>query len=130
MTKAVYSGVIVAESDDVRTVQGIPYFPRASVDTEVLVVYPGTRSHLDEFIEAARTTDQAQVASVPFPILLDEDFGATEFFNIRSHLAHPSTFILDKSGNVRLAYVGADMTADRPSIKAMLAVLREANSPG
>ena len=42
MTKAVYSGVIVAESDDVKTVQGIPYFPRASVDTEVLVESPTT----------------------------------------------------------------------------------------
>lgn len=96
-------------------------------DTEVLVVYPGTRSHLDEFIDAARTTGKKQVDAVPFPILLDEDFGATEYFKIRSNLAHPSTFIIDKAGNVRLAYVGADMTADRPSIRAMLKVLQSAN---
>jgi peroxiredoxin len=98
-----------------------------SEDAEILVVYPGTRERLDEFMIAARTTDKKQVDAVPFPILLDEDFGGTEFFKIRSNLAHPSTFIIDKKGNVRLAYVGADMTADRPSVSAMLGVLKAAN---
>ena len=97
-------------------------------DTEVLVVYPGARDHIDEFIQAAKTTDKQQVDSVPFPIVLDEDFGATSFFNIRSNLAHPSTFIIDKQGNVLLAYVGADMTADRPSVNAILQVVSSANS--
>ncbi|MEM8678773.1 MAG: redoxin domain-containing protein [Planctomycetota bacterium] len=96
------------------------------VDAEVLVVYPGARDHLDEFIEAAKTSDKAQVDAVPFPIVLDEEFGATDFFRIRSNLAHPSTFIIDKQGNVKLAYVGADMTADRPSVDAMLGVLQSA----
>ena len=98
-------------------------------DTEVLVVYPGARDHIDEFIQAAKTTDKQQVESVPFPIVLDEDFGATSFFNIRSNLAHPSTFIIDKQGNVLLAYVGADMTADRPSVSAILQVVQSANNP-
>ena len=97
------------------------------VDTEVLVVYPGRRDHIDQFITAAKTTDKAQVDSVPFPIVLDEDFGATDFFKIRSNLAHPSTFIIDTKGNVLLAYVGADMTADRPSVNAMLQIVQSAN---
>lgn len=96
-------------------------------NAEVLVVYPGTRDHLDEFIEAAKTTDKRQVSSVPFPIVLDEEFGATDFFQIRSNHAHPSTFIIDTQGNVVLAYVGADMTADRPSVAAMLRILDDAN---
>jgi peroxiredoxin len=96
-------------------------------DAEVLVVYPGTRDHLEEFIDAARTSGKKQVDAVPFPILLDEDFAATNFFKIRSSLAIPSTFIIDKSGNVRLAHVSADMTADRPSVQAMLGVLESAN---
>lgn len=94
------------------------------LDTEVLVVYPGARDHLDEFVDAART-QEANVDDVPFPIVLDEDFSATSFFNIRSNLAHPSTFIIDKSGNVKLGYVGEDMTSDRPSISAMLKVLEK-----
>ena len=95
----------------------------AELDTEILVVYPGTRDHLDEFIAAAKKSEKAEVDSVPFPLLLDEDLKAVGYFNISSNLAHPSTFIIDKRGNVRLAYVGADMTADRPSVASMLKVL-------
>ena len=72
-------------------------------------------------------TDKRQVDEVPFPLLLDEDLKAVSFFNIASNLAHPSTFIIDKQGNIRLAYVGADMTADRPSVSAILGVLSTAN---
>lgn len=97
------------------------------LDTQVLVVYPGSREHLDEFVKAAKVTEKAEVDAVPFPILLDEDLSATGFFRIQSNLAHPSTFIIDKQGNVRLAYVGADMTADRPSVNAILETIREAN---
>ena len=98
------------------------------LDTKVLVVYPGARDHLEEFIEAAKTTEKKQVSLVPFPLLLDEKLEAVKFFNISSNLAHPSTFIIDKQGNVKLAYVGADMTADRPSISAMLNILSEAEA--
>lgn len=96
------------------------------LDTIVLVVYPGERDHLDEFIEAAKTTEKKQVSEIPFPLVLDEKLEAVKFFNISSNLAHPSTFIIDKQGNVKLAYVGADMTADRPSIAAMLKILSDA----
>jgi len=98
-----------------------------ALDTEVLVVYPGARDHLDEFIEAAKKTEKKEVDEVPFPLVLDEDLSAVGFFNINSNLAHPSTFIIDKQGNVRLAYVGEDMSADRPSVAAMLEVLQKAN---
>ena len=49
---------------------------------------------------------------------------------IRADLALPSTYILDRDGKVRLAYVGATLT-DRPSVKAMLDQLdRLAVPPG
>ena len=89
-------------------------------DCEVIVVYPGSRDHLDEFVEAALKTEKAQVDQVPFPIVLDADFTATKYFEIESKLAHPSTYLIDKQGGVQFAYVGNDMSADRPSIKAML----------
>jgi peroxiredoxin len=89
-------------------------------DCEVIVVYPGADDHLDEFIEAALKTEKEQVDEVPFPIVLDKDFKATDFFDIHSMHAHPSTYLIDKQGNVKFAYVGADMTADRPSVKALL----------
>ena len=49
---------------------------------------------------------------------------AVGFFDIRSNLAHPSTYVIDKQGNVQLAYVGADMSADRPSVNALLDTIR------
>ncbi|MEM6468522.1 MAG: redoxin domain-containing protein [Planctomycetota bacterium] len=97
----------------------------SALDAEVLVVYPGSRDHLDEFIAAATGKEKADVENVPFPLVLDEDLSAVGYFKIASNLAHPSTFIIDKRGNVRLAYVGTDMTADRPSIESMLSVLRD-----
>lgn len=98
-----------------------------ALDTEILVVYPGKRDHLDEFIKTALTIEKKQVDKVPFPVVLDEDFKATDFFDIHSMHAHPSTFVIDKSGSVQLAYVGADMTADRPSVKAILDKLELVN---
>lgn len=92
-------------------------------DCEIIVVYPGPEDHLDEFVEAARTHEKKQVDRVPFPIVLDKEFVATDFFDIHSMHAHPSTYLIDKNGSVKFAYVGADMTADRPSIKALLARL-------
>ena len=89
-------------------------------DCEVIVVYPGAGDHLEEFVDAALNTEKTQVDKVPFPIVLDKDFEATNYFDIHSKLAHPSTYLIDKKGNVQFAYVGNDMTADRPSIKAML----------
>jgi peroxiredoxin len=86
-------------------------------NTEVVVVYPGPTEHLQEYISVSRT--QAGNLPVPFPILLDEKFAAVDRLGIRGDLAKPSTYILDKEGEVRFAYVGAT-TADRPSLKAIL----------
>ena len=94
-------------------------------DCEVIVVYPGPRDHLDEFVEAALKTEKQQLDRVPFPIVLDPEFSATEYFGIRSKLAHPSTYLIDKEGGVQFAYVGTDMTADRPSISALIKKLDE-----
>ena len=92
-------------------------------DCEVIVVYPGPEDHIEEFVEAARTHEKEQVDKVPFPIVLDKNFAAVRYFGIQSMHAHPSTYLIDKNGAVKFAYVGADMTADRPSVKAILARL-------
>jgi len=42
MARAVLSGVVVAESDDVRVVEGMTYFPKDSVKLEALVDSPTT----------------------------------------------------------------------------------------
>jgi peroxiredoxin/DNA-directed RNA polymerase subunit RPC12/RpoP len=88
-----------------------------SRDAEVLVVYPGPRRRVAEFIDAVRAN--ASGASVPFPVLLDEDSRVVKRLGIEADLARPSTYILDKAGQVRFAYVGS-APADRPSVKALL----------
>lgn len=94
----------------------------ASRDAEILLVYPGGSEHLGEFIDAAKVTEKKEVDQIPFPILLDSDLTAVNFLQIAAELAYPSTYILDKEGNVRFAYVGEEIN-DRPSVKAMLAQL-------
>jgi len=94
-------------------------------DCEIIVVYPGPTEHLEEFVEAALKTEKKQVDKLPFPIVLDQEFQATNYFEIYSKHAHPSTYLIDKNGGVQFAYVGSDMTADRPSVKALIKKLDE-----
>jgi peroxiredoxin len=94
---------------------------------ELLVVFPGPKEHLGAFTRSARS--QAESAAVPFRLLLDPDFKAVDQLGIRAELAKPSTYILDKQGQVRFAYVGASLS-DRPSLKAMLGQLDQINAGG
>jgi peroxiredoxin len=103
-----------------RLISNYPEFVKR--DTEVLVVFPGPKDHLQDFLQASRV--QVGNAKVPFPILLDEDFRAVDQLGIRGDLAKPATYIVDKEGQVRFAYVGST-TADRPSLKALLRHLDE-----
>lgn len=91
-------------------------------ECEVLIVFPGPKDHLVDFVQAAQS--YADGKKLPFPLLLDENFSAVDKLGIRGELAKPSTYILDKKGRIRFAYVGASLT-DRPSLKAMLRELDE-----
>lgn len=94
-------------------------------DAEILMVFPGPTEHVDEFIRSAART--AESDKLPFTILLDKDFQAVDKLHIRSDLAKPSTYILDKHGKIRYAYVGATRT-DRPSIDDLLKQLDAINA--
>lgn len=87
---------------------------------EVLVVFPV--SQLAEKVDA--TTLRNSVANPmdppPFPILLDLKLRAVEKIGIREHLARPASFIVDKKGNLRFAYVAKQGSADRPSGSELL----------
>lgn len=92
----------------------------AKRDTEVLLVYPGQKDQLSEFL--AVSMEGSDLEKFPFPVLLDEDLAAVNELSIAAQLAHPSTFIIDKQGSVKLSYVGQS-PIDRPSIKALLTQL-------
>jgi len=99
-------------------------------NAEVLVVFPVARKSdggaLDQF--AARVQGEKKTAAdAPFPLLLDVDLTAVGALGIRADLSKPATYILDKQGEVRFAYVGRDL-ADRPSVKALLDQLDQINA--
>lgn len=95
-------------------------------DAVVLVVFPGSRERVDEFIQHVASTGSGD--RPPFPMLLDIEARVVAALGIEQDLAKPSTYIIDKEGKVRFAYVGATLT-DRPSIAAMLREL-DALNPG
>jgi len=91
--------------------------------TEVLVVYPIAKpdqsQRLDEFLKATFIRSGDGVTKTPFPVVLDIELKAVDSLGIRKDLAKPATYILDKVGHVRFAYVGKSLS-DRPSIKVIL----------
>jgi len=90
-------------------------------DSRVIIVYPGSGKHLPDFAAAVTNVDRekADIAAVKWPVVLDPDLTAVNLLDIAADLARPSTFIIDKQGNVVFSYVGANRT-DRPSVKALL----------
>jgi peroxiredoxin len=95
----------------------------AQRDTNVLIVYPiakpDQKQRLEEFLQATFQKSQSPIGTLPFPVVLDIGLKGVDALGIRKDLSKPATYILDKKGHVRFAYVGSSL-ADRPSIKAII----------
>lgn len=85
-------------------------------DTVVLLLFPGPKDQLDQLRKKVRLEKDA---AFPYPILLDENFKAVESLGIRGDHAKPSTYLLDKKGDIRYSYIGKSKS-DRPSVKVLL----------
>ncbi len=85
-----------------------------------MLVYPvgaaADRGSVQDFERIVRRESKAET---PFPLVLDVELRAVDQLGIRADLAKPSTYILDKQGRLRFAYVGAT-PADRPSVQSIL----------
>ena len=96
---------------------------------EVVVVFPikqaGDRESLRAFEHVVQ--HDGGVGPAPFPLVLDVELRAVDQLGIRADLARPATYILDKQGQLRFAYVGATIT-DRPSIQSILEQLDAVNA--
>jgi peroxiredoxin len=92
-------------------------------DAEVLLVYPVARpeesKHLAEFLDRIFKNSMPAANEAPFPVVLDVGLKAVDALGIRKDPSKPATYILDRKGHVRFAYVGSSL-ADRPSIKVIL----------
>ncbi len=98
-------------------------------DAEVVVVFPlkqlEDRGSLADLREAIRREGTAE--EPPFPLVLDVELQAVDQLGIRADLSKPATYIVDKQGQVKFAYVGANMI-DRPSVQSMLDQLAAINA--
>jgi peroxiredoxin len=104
-------------------VANLPDFKKR--EAEVLVVFPGPSERAGEFLTTAKAREGDKPS--PIPLLLDKDLAAVDLLGIRGDLAKPSTYILDRKGNVVYAFVG-EHTTDRPSVKALLGQLDKLNA--
>jgi peroxiredoxin len=99
------------------------YSAIAARDAEVIVVYPIERQdqsgRLGEFLKITFKRSSPSPTKMPFPVVLDVQLKAVDALGIRRNLSKPATYILDKTGHVRFAYVG-NALSDRPSIKVIL----------
>ncbi|MDA0832306.1 MAG: redoxin domain-containing protein [Planctomycetota bacterium] len=90
---------------------------------EVVVVYPLEKPddtpRLDEFLKSIEIRTNTPAQNPPFPLLLDVELKVVDQLGIRASLSRPATYILDRRGQVRFAYVGRSI-ADRPSVQALL----------
>ena len=94
---------------------------------EILMVFPGPKDALPQFLADGKVDGTGGNPKVPFALLLDTDLNAVKTLGISGEFAKPSTYILDKKGNVVFAFVGGD-TYDRPSVQALLAQLDKLNA--
>ncbi|MCX7419724.1 MAG: redoxin domain-containing protein [Planctomycetia bacterium] len=101
-------------------------------DAEVVIVFPiqtsdDSQRHRDFAVSVKNKLDTPP-EKIPFPIVLDVELKAVDQLGIRKDLSKPATYIIDKEGQVRFAYVGESL-ADRPSVKVLLEQLDGLNKP-
>ena len=91
-------------------------------DAQLAVIFPTeTADEASKVDELTKRIKGGQIPNdeIPYPILLDINLKGVDQLGIRSELAKPSTYIIDRKGRVRFAYVGESI-ADRPSVDSIL----------
>lgn len=94
---------------------------------EVLLVFPIKQQ--TETADAAVMHKSAgnPPPTAPFTVLIDPNCAAVEKLNIQEHLAKPASFIIDKAGHLRFAYIATAGSADRPSGNELLRHVSQVN---
>lgn len=98
-----------------------------ALGAEVLCVYPTretSEEKLLEFIDAVnQVLREDGREALPFPVFLDRGLAATVRFNLTGDITKPSTFVLDRAGVVRYAYVG-NAPDERPAVDRVVEEVR------
>lgn len=100
------------------------------LDSNVVIAYPlngsGNRDKLDLFLDAANDEAKFKNDELPLTFGVDFELKVVDKLGIRADLSKPATYIIDKSGKLRFAYVG-DTISDRPSVDAIIDQLKQIN---
>jgi peroxiredoxin len=96
-------------------------------DAQLVVIFPTESeedaSKLGELTKRIKTGEIPN-DEIPYPILLDIKLSGVDQLGIRAELAKPATYIIDRKGRVRFAYVGESI-ADRPTVDSILRQLEK-----
>jgi peroxiredoxin len=91
-------------------------------DAQLVVIFPTeTDQDAEKLGELSKRIKGGEIPNenIPYPILLDINLTGVDQLGIRAELAKPSTYIIDREGRVRFAYVGESI-ADRPTVDSVL----------
>lgn len=91
-------------------------------DAQLVVIFPTeTDEDAPKLDELSKRIKGGEIPNedIPYPILLDIHLTGVDQLGIRAELAKPSTYIIDREGRVRFAYVGESI-ADRPTVDSVL----------
>jgi peroxiredoxin len=91
-------------------------------DAQLVVIFPTeSAEEAPKLSELTKRIKGGQIPNedIPYPLLLDINLTGVDQLGIRSELAKPSTYIIDREGRVRFAYVGESI-ADRPTVDSVL----------
>lgn len=98
-----------------------------ALGAEVLLVYPTRDTNEVKVLEFTDAVNEALreegAEALPFPVFLDRGLAATVRFNLTGDITKPSTFVLDRHGVVRYAYVG-NAPDERPAVDRVIEELR------
>lgn len=98
-------------------------------NAQLVVIFPTeTDEEAEKLSELNKRIKGGEIPNddIPFPILLDINLTGVDQLGIRAELAKPSTYIIDREGRVRFAYVGESI-ADRPTVDSVLNQLSKLN---
>ncbi|MBX3466142.1 MAG: peroxiredoxin family protein [Planctomycetes bacterium] len=119
---ATYTAQLAARYQEIRALGG-----------EVLLVYPTRDADEAKVLEFADAVNEILAEeggdALPFPVFLDRGLAATVRFNLTGDITRPSTFVLDRAGVLRYAYVGS-APDERPAIDRVVEELRAAATAG
>ncbi|NND97124.1 MAG: redoxin domain-containing protein [Pirellulaceae bacterium] len=91
-------------------------------DAQLIVIFPTeTAEEAPKLAELTKRIKGGDIPNenIPYPILLDINLVGVDQLGIRDELAKPATYIIDREGRVRFAYVGESI-ADRPTVDSIL----------